>query len=395
MKVILKWKTNDYWRIGEHESWFSDMAKEGLHLRKVGSMFVHFVKEEPKETKYRIDVIHNKEITLEQQQMYLESGWSYVTRYGMFSVFSSPVELNALELHTDPVEQASTFKTLDKEVTRFAWLMAIIAVLFIGFIYYMVYPTPTLLFIEGEIISLFPIFIIIYLAYSLIHAAVAIRALRNKLKKGYAIDHAAPWKRMRNVHLFVSNVFVVLTIVTVSIPYIQLAMNDTVELPIHDIDEPIVRLSEIEQNTEMVRKESSIQGTIDIDNSYRYKWSIFAPVQYETHEQGVVYGQEWRDASGVYSPSIHSDVYKITFASMSEKLVRDLVERHSIFEESGKLVELEHTNFDLLIVREEDAEKKELFAAKGKGVMYVRYYGYAEMDRVIKSVADQISLIAN
>lgn len=54
MKVVLKLRPSNYWRIGEHESWFSDMAKEGLHLRKVGSMFVHFIKEEPKETRYRI-----------------------------------------------------------------------------------------------------------------------------------------------------------------------------------------------------------------------------------------------------------------------------------------------------------------------------------------------------
>ena len=37
----------DLWRIGEYESWFSDMASEGLHLKKVGYLFAHFEKREP------------------------------------------------------------------------------------------------------------------------------------------------------------------------------------------------------------------------------------------------------------------------------------------------------------------------------------------------------------
>lgn len=59
---------------------------------------------------------------------------------------------------------------------------------------------------------------------------------------------------MRKVNLLISNVFIVLAIVTAAIPYIQLGMKETLEMPINDIDVPIVRLSDIEQSTEMVRK---------------------------------------------------------------------------------------------------------------------------------------------
>ncbi|MCK1997558.1 DUF2812 domain-containing protein [Psychrobacillus psychrodurans] len=394
MKVVLKLRPSNYWRIGEHESWFTDMAKEGLHLRKVGSIFVHFIKEKPKETRYRIDAIHNKEITFEQQQMYAESDWSFVTRYGMFSVFSSPVELNAPELHTDPEEQAYTLKALEKTIVNSALLATIITLILIGLIYFFLFvnSTPTLSFVEGEIIQPLPLFIIIYFTYSLISAAVGIRSLRNKLKEGNAIDHAAPWKRMRKVNLLISNVFIVLAIVTAAIPYIQLGMKETLEMPINDIDVPIVRLSDIEQSTEMVRKKDSMRGDIDRGNSYTYKWSIMAPTQYDAQEHGIVYGEEWKDASGVYSPSTYSKVYKIIFPSMSENLVDDLIEWHGMFEGKEKLLQLEHSSFDYLIIKEDD-ETKEIFAAKGKGVMYVRYHGYAEMDILLKNVAQQIRLI--
>jgi len=397
IKVVLKLKPSNYWRIGEHESWFSDMANEGLHLRKIGSMFVHFIKEDPKRTRYRIDVINNKEITLEQQQLYAESGWSFVTRHGMFSVFSSPIELNAPELHTDPEEQAYTLKALDKKVMSNAILAGVITLTLIGILYFSLFvnSTPTLFLVEGEIIQPMPLFILIYFACSLIQAAVAIRSLRTKLKEGKAIDHAAPWKRMRNVNLFISNFFIVIALITAIIPYIQLAKIETVEMPINNIAIPVVRLADIEQNNEMVRDRAFILGDIDIGNSYRYKWSILAPVQYEAEENGIVQAQKWKDGSGVYSPSIHSQVYKIIFPSMNKKLVRDLVERYGMFEESEKLLELEHSSFDLLIVKEEDDETKEIFAAKGKGVMYVSYYGYGEMDSLIKNVEEQISLIAD
>ena len=59
-KTMRKMMMGDGWRIGEHESWFSDLAKEGWHLQKVGAFFVHFERGESKDTRYRIDTSSNK-----------------------------------------------------------------------------------------------------------------------------------------------------------------------------------------------------------------------------------------------------------------------------------------------------------------------------------------------
>lgn len=123
-EIIRKLRPTDYWRIGEHESWFEYMASQGLHLKKMGRWFAKFTKGEPKQMRYRIEVSCNKAITSEQKEMYSENGWDYVTIHGSFNVFSSPVELNAPELHTDPAEQSYTLKELDKEFISDAIIMA-------------------------------------------------------------------------------------------------------------------------------------------------------------------------------------------------------------------------------------------------------------------------------
>ncbi|MCZ8534040.1 hypothetical protein [Psychrobacillus psychrodurans] len=83
-------------------------------------------------------------------------------------VFSSPVELNAPELHTDPEEQAYTLKALEKTIVNSALLATIITLILIGLIYFFLFvnSTPTLSFVEGEIIQPLPLFIIIYFTYS-------------------------------------------------------------------------------------------------------------------------------------------------------------------------------------------------------------------------------------
>lgn len=78
-KTVYKLRPSDYWRIGEHESWFQDLAAKGFHLKKMGIYFAKFHKAKPKQMKYRIEVSKNKRVKPEQVQMYEESGWDHVT----------------------------------------------------------------------------------------------------------------------------------------------------------------------------------------------------------------------------------------------------------------------------------------------------------------------------
>ena len=187
-KTVRKLRPSDYWRIGEHESWFTDMAAEGFHLKKMGLHFAHFVKGEPKKMRYRIDVSLKKKITPEQIEMYADSGWDYVTSYEFFHVFSSPVELNAPELHTDPAEQSYTLKELDKKLAMNAGIVVVAVILMIGMVsaIWFLDGTPTFVFVEGIAIqqTILTIFYLIFGLYfatsSYIHSCFAKRSYRRK-----------------------------------------------------------------------------------------------------------------------------------------------------------------------------------------------------------------------
>lgn len=396
-KTIRKLRPSDYWRIGEHESWFADMAAKGLHLTKMGIHFAKFAKGEPKNMRYRIDVSIKKKVSLEQVQMYAESGWDYVTSYGFFHVFSSPTELNAPELHSDPAEQSFTLKELDKKLTMNAGVVTVGMVLLIGMLssIWFLDKTPIFVMVDGGAIQQTILALFIgYTAYTSIQASISIRALRKNLIEGKPIDHHAPWKKHYRLHSKVAFLFTMMVGLSAIIPFVQLVKSDTNTLPEASPDLPIVRLADVEKNPAMVRGEPSyVRDDVDWGNRYSYDWSPLAPIQYETDEQGVVPGELWKDGSGEYAPAIHTNVYRLSIPALADNLIYDLIDRYRYEDSREEFMGTEHPEFDLLILHEEEA-MKEVFASKGKAVMHVRYYGYADIQAVLENIEEKIPLIA-
>jgi Protein of unknown function (DUF2812) len=392
-KIVRKLRPDDYWRIGEHESWFTDMAAEGLFLKKMGSRFAKFVKGEPKKMKYRIDVSFSKEISNEQVEMYAESGWDYVTSYSYFHVFSSPAELHATELHTDPAEQSYTLKALDEKYAQTAWTVTIMILLTFGMLasIWFLDGTPTLMMVEGNVLTQTILTIILgYSAYNSLQAAISIRSLRKKLAEGIPIDHHAPWKKRFRRNTAISLLFIVTAGSTAAISFVQLSVMDTKTLPEGNIDLPIVRLADVEKNPDLIRAEPVyFDDEVDWGNRYSRDWSPLAPKQYETDESGEVIGEKWDDGSGRYSPSIQTQVYQLSVAGLADNLISDLVERYRYEDSPEKFLPKKHPALDKLIVYEEEGIKK-VFASKGKTVMYVWYNGKADLHVVIAAVVGRI-----
>ena len=394
--IVRKVRPSNYWRIGEHESWFSDMSFKGLHLHKIGTNLVHFKKGEPKQIEYRIEVAKNKSISDEQIEMYEQNGWDYVTSYQYFHVFVSPMERNATEIHTDPAEQAYTLQYLNNRII----LTVIVIAVGLPFIFGMLGATwfldgtPILQLVKGHILpqTTLSLIVLYYIYYSL-RGMLAIRALRRNLKEGKAINHHAPWKKTLHKDTIFSVVFLIIAIASTAIPWIQILKRETFSLPEGDSHLSLVRLADIEQNPMLLRDEYYMRDEIDRGNSYSTNWSIFAPVQYESDEHGIIEDKVWLDESGMYSPSISTEVYQLTFQALAAPLVSDLIQWYSYGDETEPYVEKNHPEFDRLIVHEE-AEKKEIFASKGKVVMYIRYYGYAETESIIENASQKIQLLA-
>lgn len=396
-KTVYKLRPSDYWRIGEHESWFSDMAAEGLFLKKMGRQFAQFVKGEPMNMRYRIDVSEKKKIPAEQIEMYGENGWDYVTSYGSFHVFSSPAELRAPELHTDPAEQSFTLKELDKKLAFNAVLVILGLTLMIGMLgsIWFLDRTPTLFMVEGTVAIQQPIFIIFvaYTAYTSLQAALSIRDLRKRLAEGKEIDHHAPWKKYHRLNTVAAFLFTIVVGLSAIIPFTQLVKMDTKTLPETEVDLPIVRLADVENNPDLVRSETEYMSDgVDWGNRYSYVWSPLAPVQYEADETGLVPGKLWEDRSGEYSPWIRTQFYKLRFPAMADNLISDLIERNRYEHTQEEYVEKKHPHLDRLIVHVED-DMNEVIASKGNSVMYIRYHGYADVNSVIENLIKKITII--
>ena len=345
---------------------------------------------------YRIEVTKNKSISNEQIEMYEEKGWDYVTSYQYFHVFASPVERNATELHTDLAAQAYAIQQLSKRLILNAIVVAVGAAFIIGMLGATLFldGTPILRLVEGFIIQqiLMTLFIF-YLGYFSIRGMLAIRALQRDLKEGKAINHHAPWEKTLHKNTAFLVLFLTIALAGTALPWIQILKSGTFSLPEGDFDLPLVRLADLEQNPMLVREEYFMDDGVDWANSYSTNWSLFAPVQYESDENGVIEDKVWEDGSGTYSPSVSTEVYELTFQLFASPLVSDLIKRYSYGDETEPYVEINHAEFDRLIVYEE-AERKELFASKGNVVMFVRYHGYAEMERLIENLSQKIRLLA-
>lgn len=393
MKTVYKLSPSDYWRIGELESWLSDMAAEGLFLKKLGRQFVKFEKADPKNMRYRVVVLINEEISTEQVDMYGEKGWDFVTSYGSFHVFSSPAELNAPELYTDPLEQSYSLKELDKHLVFYAAVIVVGLIIFIGLLApsWFLDGTPTLVIVEGIMVqqALLAIYIS-YIAYASLQAALSVRDLRKRLAEGIPIDHHAPWKKRHKFHRAITFLFTVMIGFSAIIPFVHLIKMDTKTLPEKDVNLPIVRLADVENDPNLERTEPTfIEDGVDWGNRYSYDWSLLSPVQYETDEHGLVRDKSWEDGSGEYTPAIHTQYYQLRFPDMAEHLVADLIKRYSFETIKVDFEVKKNPDLDLLIVREENG-MKEVFASRGNEVIYVHYFGYADVNSVIENVVEKI-----
>jgi hypothetical protein len=394
--IVRKVRPTDYWRIGEHESWFSDMSLKGLHLYKMGTHFAKFKKGTPKRMEYRIEVTEKEEIYEAQIELYEEHGWEYITSYQYFHVFAAQEENEPTELHTDPAEQSYTLNYLNKRLMFNLILISIGVLLIVGMLgaVWFLDGTPILRVVEGYVIQQTILCVIVlYNVYYSTRAMVAIQALKRNLKEGKAINHHAPWEKSLRKGTLVSIIFLFTGLISLVLPFMQIIKMETYTLPNEESNLPLVRLADIEQNPKLISDEYYIDG-IDWANRYSTNWSIFAPVQYESNESGVINDLKWLDNSGIYSPGISTEIYQLSFKTLAKPLISDLIKWHSYGDEQKPVVDKNHPKFDKLIIHE-DAEMKELYASKGKVVMYVRYHGYAEVDRLIELMAQKITLLTN
>lgn len=391
-KTVRKFMPDDIWNLGRSESWFSDMAKSGLHLRKVGIQFALFDKGEPKKTKYRMDIISPMP-TEEQLEIYKKSGWQLVTNLKELYIFSSPAEADYPELHTDPMEQGYTLTALNRRLRIQVIVFTAFMVLFLGMMLSMFFleRTATLAMMEAPGIQRpLLMFVEIYVFYTVIRNYMILRRLKKSLSEGKPIDHRVNWRKPRLINGFIGAFFILTAFLTVCLPFVGIALSKTYTIPETSVNLPIVRLADIERNPALERDVVYNSRGEDWGNQVSYDWSLLASVQYEVNEHGIIKNMMWDDNSGSYSPSIETHYYQLTFSSLTNSLIHDLIKRYvDEFDPKVTVHEVNNKFFDKLYVAE-DGIRKQIFAYSGNEVIYVDYFGNELAENIIALLPEAV-----
>ena len=387
-KIVRKFPIDDFWNIGKTESWFSDMASQGLHLKRFGRTFVYFEKGKKADTKYRIDVLYDKP-SQEQLDVYKEYGWDFVAKTGFFYIFSSAQDSNAPELHTDTVEQSFTLDELDRVLKRNILVFGVATLIIAGIAFALNFydDEPYLNLVEGNFIILFfQVLVYLHLTYSTIRNYLYVRNIKNSLINGIEINHNEDWKKGRLVTTIVNTLVVTIAAIIVFIPIVERVKSDEYTLPEMEVNLPIIRLADIEENPNLQREVSySYNGEgIDYNNNVRFEWTPLVPTKYRISESGIVEGMMWSDNSGEYSPSIHTEFYQLRFQNMADGVLKDLMHKN-LYDPRYKTAKIKNPNFHHLYVVEKSTSEatKLIFASWDNNVIYIRYHGNIEVDKII------------
>lgn len=379
---MIKLRPNDYWNLARHESWYMQMAMQGWQLKKMGLFFAHF-QEAPKEAvKYRIEV-SKKALSDERLDFYEEAGWDYVTSYHYFHVFCSLERLGAPELHTDAAEQAHTLKDLDKLFFR-NMVLSIVTLLFsigVSWALFFMDGVPVLKLMDGtSLTQLLLVFVMFIQTVQCARAAYYLRKLKEQLQAGKPVQHKyKPYKWQHHSWSFIALSIGILCCVGSGL---QIILPERATFTGTEQGISVVRLANLEQ--EGLVRDEYWQGDFDYGNYYEKSWSPFTQARYEVTESGVLSGEQWRDDSGEYSPSIMTEYYAVVSSVLAKPLVQDLVQWYT-YDESHQFEEVVHEQFDLLFLRESEGER-ELVIANGNDVMFIRYFGYAELEELVRQV---------
>lgn len=387
-KILRKFPIDDMWNIGKSESWFSDMALEGLHLKSFSRMFVNFEKGEPSKTKYRIDILYKKP-SQEQIDVYNDFGWSFVANTGVFYIFSSPEDSDAPELHTEPEEQGFTLENLNKILKRNVIILVVTVLIFISMplAIFLFYDEPYLFFIDGSfVLPIIYAVIDLYALYSTIRNYNYVKKVKNSLLNGTPLNHKEDWKKGHFINKAFDIISLSLAILCILLPITQMVKHDECTLPESKNDLLIIRLADIEENPNLKRESNFYDEDVDWYNKVDYNWSILAPIHYDVDEHGIVNDEMWEDNSGKYSPSIHTDFYQLTFENMADGLLNDLMHRH-LYDPRYKAEKINNSKFDQLYVAEKNTSKL-VFASRDNNVIYIRYYGNQDINHLINLLSE-------
>lgn len=383
MGKIRRLNPMSYWLIGEHESWFSHMASKGYHLTKINQLFSTFEKQAPANMKYRIELVNGTALSIEQIDLYEECGWDYITSSKLYHIFASPAERAAMEIYTDPTEQAITVDYLKKASKKNLLIFAITTVimfLLLGggllvndpFFYWLVH--------GGMVMNFFLICIYGVNSIIMFRAYKGLKQLAIQLEQGQQINHEAMWQRKFMKEWVWGVVFLAFVVWMVATPWYSIYKMQSETLPEDTTSEPILRMETL-LDGQYVRNEIDLfHDGSDYNHYWEKEWSLLAPIMYETRQDGF-----HRQTEQIEQLSIN--YYEMRAEAFAKPMLASLIDYNAFLHHDEELTKVTHDVFDELYVYEDEFNWVTFYARLGKQVIDVSYTGELSADELIDKAA--------
>ncbi len=307
------------------ESWLSDLAREGHHLREIGRYSWHFSKGEPKDIPYRL-IPGRKEPGIgaffgvdseklpsdprgTQLEQFAAMGWEYVARHGHFYIF------RGIENYDGIIRPEPRLSPEDiKAASRYEWRVfpLMILALLLGLptcLYAISWRGMPLLFLSENLWALILILLItlVYCLHMGMHL-LQLRKVRSKLENGIRLDHKKDWKKAAARNRTGKVIFLLfITFWSVALSLLADFGRDYNLLEEYPGDPPFPTVEDLYSDT----------GITSHDGMYSESKSLIIPVYVDWWENGIVYPRD-----EVY---YHAYYYETLTPAMARELAEEIL----------------------------------------------------------------------
>ncbi|MCL1802909.1 MAG: DUF2812 domain-containing protein [Eubacteriaceae bacterium] len=207
-QIVRKFNYLSEWRIGETESWLSNMPSKGLLFERFEGKAVFFRRSEPAAIRYRIRYSF---LTQEAQyDSYAKSGRAHLGSYSNRHVYSSKESEMLPEIHAGPATQREMLIALENKLATMVLLRFLLLLAVLLFSYLITYGELVVFGLAQGAKQSYAMLFTICIAFLYTfrpNGIIALSSLVRLLRRGRVINHSAEWKIHYNLSKAVSYAF--------------------------------------------------------------------------------------------------------------------------------------------------------------------------------------------
>lgn len=352
--AIKKWLPCSMWDFTGLQNWINEQAAAGYALMAwPGAWDIGRIsfQEDPtaRTARYRLEPIDDRIWEQERNELYAQSGWTFITKiHKLYAVYRCD-DLEVPELYADPETLSLTFKKLIKR----QWIDMIVAFLWVG--YWMrdvivdLFTAPALILLQLILSTeiLLPLYLIMIVGISAflirtIQRLIRLRRLRKQLALGVMPKagkrrYQEIWDNWSALVMFLCAVYLVALGISGDMHTQYLESREEWDFPHVTLEELVSEGTELRMYNDQ-----------ELLFSDKFKHSLLAPKQYETAQGAMATlpdgtQQEYRLYLDYYR-TVSPSVAEVTYHGKIAERQRELEEYRKNWEENASTLHVNEPN---------------------------------------------------